>query len=288
MNNLSKSIKRILGNKNTVTVIGVLLCILVLYIGYNMRINEKTKLVEVYYAKETIQPKTKITEEMIGTIELPAAFLTGEYYKNYNDIEGRYSNYNSVIPKGSLFYTELVVKKDELPDSILYDLEENSTISYIKTDVERSYGNIIMPNNYVDIYVKMLNNDNNVVYGKYMENLKVLSVKTNDGLNVFENTETKRLPSYIYFAMPEAEYLTFSMLKYLQEEREESYIEIVIVPSGTNYEETPSVEVTGKYITDYIMNNIERIDYQDELFQNYLTKVEENVNRLKEEYSQTE
>ena len=36
------------------------------------------------------------------------------------------------------------------------------------------------------------------------------------------------------------------------------------------------------------MNNIEKIDYQDELFQNYLTKVEENVNRLKEEYRQTE
>lgn len=280
MNNLSKSIKKILGNKNTVTVIGVLLCILVLYVGYNMRINQKTKLVKVYYAKETIQPKTKITEEMIGTTELPEAFLTGEYYKKLSDIEGRYSNYNSIIPAGSLFYTEQVVKKDELPDSVLYDIEENNTISYVKTDVERSYGNIIMPSNYVDVYVKMTNSNNNIVYGKYMENLKVLSVKTSEGLDVFENTENVRTPSYIYFAMPEAEYLTFTMLKYLQEEREESFIEIVIVPSGTEYEDTPSVKVSGKYITDYIMNNIEKIDYQDELFRNYLTKVAENINQL--------
>ena len=282
MNNLSKSIKKILGNKNTVTVIGVLLCILVLYVGYNMRINQKTKLVKVYYAKETIQPKTKITEDMIGTTELPEAFLTGEYYKSFNDIEGKYSNYNSIIPAGSLFYTAQVVKKDELPDSVLYDVEKDSTISYVKTDVEKSYGNVIMPSNYVDVYVKMTNGNGDIVYGKYMENLKVLSVKTSDGQDVFDNTESVRTPSYIYFAMPEAEYLTFTMLKYLQEEKEEAFIEIVLVPSGTEYEDTPSVKVSGKYITDYIINNIEKIDYQDELFQNYLTKVEENINQLKE------
>lgn len=281
MNNLSKSIKKILGNKNTVTVIGVLLCILVLYVGYNMRINQKTKLVKVYYAKETIQPKTKITEDMIGTTELPEAFLTGEYYKNFNDIEGKYSNYNSIIPAGSLFYTAQVVKKDELPDSVLYDVEKDSTISYVKTDVEKSYGNIIMPSNYIDVYVKMTNGNGDIVYGKYMENLKVLSVKTSDGQDVFDNTESVRTPSYIYFAMPEAEYLTFTMLKYLQEEKEEAFIDIVLVPNGTEYEDTPSVKVSGKYITDYIMNNIEKIDYQDELFRSYLTKVEENINQLR-------
>ena len=281
MNNLSKSIKKILGNKNTVTVIGVLLCILVLYVGYNMRINQKTKLVKVYYAKETIQPKTKITEAMIGTTELPEAFLTGEYYQSFNDIEGKYSNYNSIIPAGSLFYTAQVVKKDELPDSVLYDVEKDSTISYVKTDVEKSYGNVIMPSNYVDVYVKMTNGNGDIVYGKYMENLKVLSVKTSDGQDVFDNTENVRTPSYIYFAMPEAEYLTFTMLKYLQEEKEEAFIDIVLVPNGTEYEDTPSVKVSGKYITDYIMNNIEKIDYQDELFRSYLTKVEENINQLR-------
>ncbi len=282
MNNLSKKIKKILGNKNTVTIIGVLLCIIVLYIGYNMRINQKTKLVKVYYAKETIQPKTKITEEMIGTTELPEAFLTGEYYKKLDEIEGKYSNYNSIIPAGSLFYTEQVVKKEELPDSVLYDIETENTISYVKTDVEKSYGNIIMPNNYVDVYVKLTTNDNKIVYGKYMEGLKVLSVKTSDGQDVFENTDSLRTPSYIYFAMPEAEYLTFTMLKYLQEEKEESFIEIVLVPNGTEYEDEPSVKVSGEYITNYIMNNIEKIDYQDELFQKYLTKVKDNVNQLKE------
>lgn len=281
MSNLSKSIKKILGNKNTVTVIGVLLCILVLYIGYNMRINQKTKLVKVYYAKETIQPKTKITEDMIGTAELPEAFLTGEYYKKLSDIEGKYSNYNSIIPEGSLFYTAQVVKKDELPDSVLYDVEKDNTISYVKTDVEKSYGNVIMPSNYVDVYVKMTNGNGDIVYGKYMENLKVLSVKNSDGQDVFDNTENVRTPSYIYFAMPEAEYLTFTMLKYLQEEKEEAFIDIVLVPNGTEYEDTPSVKVSGKYITDYIMNNIEKIDYQDELFRSYLTKVEENINQLR-------
>ena len=61
MSNLSKSASKFLKNKNTVTVLGVIICFIVLIIGYNVRINQKTELVKVYYANQTIQPKTKIT-----------------------------------------------------------------------------------------------------------------------------------------------------------------------------------------------------------------------------------
>ena len=45
-NNLSKILK----NKNTVTILGVVICLVILYVGYSIRINQKTALVEVYYA----------------------------------------------------------------------------------------------------------------------------------------------------------------------------------------------------------------------------------------------
>ena len=60
-NNLSKILK----NKNTVTILGVVICLVILYVGYSIRINQKTALVEVYYANQTIQPKTKITADMV-------------------------------------------------------------------------------------------------------------------------------------------------------------------------------------------------------------------------------
>ena len=50
MNNLKASMKKLLGNKNTVTILGILLCLVILAIGYNYRINSKVELVDVPYA----------------------------------------------------------------------------------------------------------------------------------------------------------------------------------------------------------------------------------------------
>ena len=80
MNNLKASMKKFLGNKNTVTILGVILCLVILYIGYNYRINSKVELVSVPYAKQTIQPRTYITNDMIGTMNVPKSFLVGNYY----------------------------------------------------------------------------------------------------------------------------------------------------------------------------------------------------------------
>ena len=87
-----KGLQKFLKNKNTVTILGVLACLVILYAGYTMRINKKTALVEVYYANQTIQPKTLITAEMVSKTSVPASFILGTYYKNYNDIVGKYSN----------------------------------------------------------------------------------------------------------------------------------------------------------------------------------------------------
>ena len=61
------SINKFLKNKNTVTILGVLACLVILYAGYTMRINQKTTLINVWYANQTIQPKTLITQEMISS-----------------------------------------------------------------------------------------------------------------------------------------------------------------------------------------------------------------------------
>ena len=105
MNNLSNSLKKFIGNKNTVTIIGVVLCFVILYVGYNAGINQKVRLTEVPYANQTIQPRTEITANMISKMSVPASFLVGSYYRSSEDIVGKYSNYNTIIAEGSLFYT---------------------------------------------------------------------------------------------------------------------------------------------------------------------------------------
>ena len=173
MNNLKASMKKLLGNKNTVTILGVILCLVILAIGYNYRINSKVELVQVPYAVETIQPRTYIKDSMIGIMNVPKSFLVGNYYTQKQNIVGKYSNYNTIIAKGSLFYTDLVTSKADLPDSAFQDVPEGYTVINYPVDIESTYANSMAPGSYINIYYKSLNDKGEVMFGKFISNIKI-------------------------------------------------------------------------------------------------------------------
>ena len=271
MNKFSKFLK----NKNTVTILGVLACLVILYAGYTMRINKKTALVDVYYAKETIQPKTLITEDMVAKMSVPASFIKGTYYKNYQDIVGKYSNYNTMIASGSIFYSDLLVEESNLPDAVLYNVNEGERVVSFSVDTVSTYGNSIMPGNIVDIYVKLYDDNDKLVYGEFYENIEILGVKDASGKNVFENTEETRTPSYIYFSLPEAKYLLFSSLNYI----ETNDIEVVLVPNTVKFDakDPMATEVTSEYLYNFVLDKLEKIDNQQDLYNELLNEMEQSA-----------
>ena len=268
-----KGLNKFLKNKNTVTILGVLACIAILFIGYNIRINQKTALVTVYYANQTIQPKTLITEEMVSRTQVPESFILGSYYKDYDDIVGKYSNYNTMISEGSLFYYDLLVEEENLPDAVLYEVNEGERIVSFPVDMESTYGNSIMPGNIVDIYVKLIDESGKIVYGEFFEKIEALGVKDGNGKNVFENTEEERVPAFLYFSLPEAKYLLFSALNYI----ESNEIQVVVVPNTTKFkaEEPFATEVTSDYLYKFVLDKISQIDDQRELYQALLNEMEQ-------------
>ena len=280
MSNLSKSASKFLKNKNTVTVLGVIICFIVLIIGYNVRINQKTELVKVYYANQTIQPKTKITDDMISSANVPTSFLVRSYYTNYNDIVGKYSNYNTVIASGSLFYNELLIEEENLPDSVFYNVPEGEVVVSFPVNTVSTYGNSIMPNNLINVYVKMIDDSGKIIYGRFIDNINVLAVKDSSGKNVFESTEEERTPAFIYFSLVEPKYLLFSSMNYI----ETNDIEVIIVPNTIKYtpEDKTAVEVTSDYITNFIIDKIKMIDDQKDLYNELLnemaTQTKDNTN----------
>ena len=268
--------KKFLQNKNTVTILGVLACLVILYAGYTMRINQKTALVDVYYAKETIQPKTLVTEDMIGKISVPQSFIVGTIYRNYSDIVGKYSNYNTVIAQGSFFYSELLIEEENLPDAMFYDVNKGERIVSFPVTTESTYGNSIMPSNKVDVYVKYMDN-NKVVYGEFFEKVEILAVKDSAGNNVFESSDQVRTPAYAYFSLEEAKYLLFSSLQYVQDYYSTYEIEIVLVPNTVEYQadEITATEVTSDYLYDFTLNKIKKIDGQEDLYNELLNEMEQ-------------
>lgn len=270
-----KGLNKFLKNKNTVTILGVLACLVILYIGYTMRINQKTALVTVYYARETIQPKTQITEDMIGRMQVPESFIQGTYYRNYNDIVGKYSNYNTMIASGSIFYTDLLVEEASLPDAVFYDVNEGERVVDFPVNVVTTYGNSIMPGNKVDIYVKLYQDNGKLVYGEFFENIEVLAVKDGNGKNVFESTDESRTPAHLYFSLPEAKYLLFSSLNYI----ETNDIEVVLVPNTMKFDanDPTATEVTSDYLYDFVLKQVEKIDNQKDLYNELVNEMEQQA-----------
>ena len=65
MGNLLVPFKKFLSNKNTITILGVLVGIVVLYLGYNWRVTKSVQPVLVPLANTTMISGTKITENEI-------------------------------------------------------------------------------------------------------------------------------------------------------------------------------------------------------------------------------
>lgn len=260
----NSAIKKFLGNKNTVTILGVLLIVVILYIGYNVRINQAVSLKSVPVASTTIAPKTEITSSMITTVSVPTEFLTGSYYSKQENIVGKYTNYNATLVEGSLFYTDLLVAEEDLPDAMFTDLEEGYRVATISlSSVTGLYGT---PGDYIDIYFSGINSDNKVMFGQFLSGLKILSVVDANGNNVYGNITTEEVgsPTTMYIEVPEDLYILFGRFNRINEVSDlNAYL--VLTP----HSEAPNVDnvdiyITSKDVKDLINNYSQEIDKTEE------------------------
>ena len=244
-------LKKFLSNKNTVTIICVILGIAVLYFGYEKRIEDQIQPVTVPYAKTRIEAGSLITEDMVGTIEVPPAMLQGNPYTHMNAVVGKYAQADSIIPEGSLFYGRSVVTKDELPDGgILGDYPDGYVLYSLDVDINSTYGNSILPGNYIDIYLKATNsNTNKIMVGKLFKNVRVLAVKDSSGNSVFNNQDEQSTPSQLIFALPEDYWILLTKASYLR-----SYsTDITPVPTDAgNDGDVDEVSIANEELKDWI------------------------------------
>ncbi|MBQ3141927.1 MAG: hypothetical protein IJB82_00250 [Bacilli bacterium] len=239
---------KFLKNKNTVTILCVIGACIILYIGYNYRINQATRPISVPYAKVEIQPRTLITEDMIGMIEVSSSVVTGNTATSIAQVIGMYSNYNTVIPAGSLFYTSTLVTWDDMPDSAWADIPDGYTVVSLPVDTETTMGNSIYPGNYIDLYYVDYDDQGKLLLGKLIESIEVLSVKDGNGNYVFENSAELREPAYLIFSVPEELHLLLRKASYLSGE-------IVPVQRNADYSENPSATiVSSEYLEDFILS----------------------------------
>ena len=249
MNNLMASAKKFFKNKNVVTVIGVVIILVLLYIGYSTQINSAVEPVQVPVATQTIQPRTQITDDMVQMVDMPNISLSDNVIRSRTQVVGKYSNVNSVIPEGSMFYTDTVINEEELPDAAFTKVKKGEVVYNFPVDMESTYGNSIFPGNMIDIWMKVGDGDEEpIMIGKLIENIEVLAVKDSSGRAVFENTSEQRSPSMMIFGLKSNLYTILRKASYM----ESLGVELYPVPHGGEVTEEGATQVSTQQLVDYI------------------------------------
>lgn len=236
MNNIIVAVKKFFKNKNTVTLIALIVALGGLYYVYNWRINVKTQPVVVPYASQSIGPRTYITNDMIATKKVPGGVVTQSVILNKKEIIGKYVNKDAVIPENGLFYDTAVVKWEEISNTLYSDIPNGHTIVDLKVNKNLTYGNSIYPGNYIDLYYigpGKAGGDKRKVVGKFIESIRVLAVTDSQGQNVFETKGTPKSPSYLIFSVDDEYHILLRKALLV------SGAEIFAVPRNASYSENP-------------------------------------------------
>ena len=227
MGTLINNIKKVLLNRNTVTILAVIAGVIVLWFFYNMTVNNAVNPQRVPVATRNIMAKEMITAEDFEFVEVSSDFLrNANVITNSTQLVGYYVNNETSIPEGGMFYREQIVERSELKEREQEDLPDGYTIYWLEVNNNTTYANSIYPGDKIDLWLKA-EIDSMIVYDEFINSIEVVSVKNSSGDNVFD-MENGGEPRYLSFAVTDDMY-------YYLELAEELGMELYPVPRNKLY-----------------------------------------------------
>lgn len=252
MGNTLTGLKKFFANKNTVTFLCIILGVVVLYVGYNYRVNNATSPVKVPYAKVAINAKTQITAEMIGTTEIPRTLLTTSktLIQNTSEIINKYSSYATGIPKNSYFYSDVIMDEKEMPDYAFKNMADGYTVYSLKVNMSSTYANKIFPDTFIDLYVKATDDTTKkVMFTRLIESIKVKAVKDDNGRALLETGVNNGTPAAMLFEVPDDLFDLLKKAEYVDN------VEVIPVPRNSAYTASQGeTTVDSEQMRQYILS----------------------------------
>lgn len=251
MSNFLTPFKKFLKNKNTVTIICIVIGVLTLVIGYNYRVSKATNLVTVPYAIKNIDKKTQITKDMIGHVKIPNSLVTSakNILTSDKDVLNNYASYTTGIPAKSLFYSELVMKAEQMPDYAFMNMADGYTVYSLKVNNKTTYYNRIRPGDYIDLMVQ-IRDGSTITFGTLVESVKVKAIKDDNGNSLLENTISGGTPAAMLFEVED------SLFDLLKKSEYVANVEIIPIPRNASYTKNEgATEVSSEQIKQKILEN---------------------------------
>lgn len=250
------AIKRFVGNKNVVTILGIALCIGILVLGYFIRVNNSVTTTSIPFAKKELSARSIIGDGDVGNVRISQSYVTGagNVITSAQEVYGKAVAYYSNIPAGSLFYSTSIMDPEELPNASFKDIGQGNTIFSLTVDNNKTYSNSIRPGDYIDLYMSTDDpfNEGSVVFGCFIESIRVLGVKNDFGKNILKNGTNYGSPNQLLFSV-DNEY--FLLLK------DAEFLDIDLVPVLHNAAYTQkgtkeSTKVSSEYLRSIITSKL--------------------------------
>lgn len=250
MGSLINTFKRFFTNKTTVTILGVVVGIAVLFGFYTYRVNNAVNPREVPVATRTLAATEEITDKDIEMVEIGSSFLSDvDVITSVNDLVGKYVTTGTSIAKGAMFYTSQVVEKEELPNSIFDEIPDGYTIYQLRVNNQTTYANTIFPGDRIDLWLSV-NQDGLIYFGEFIRGIEVLAVRDSEGQNVFD-VSSGRTPAWLLFAVPTDMYRYLKVAEYI------SSMTITPVPRNKAYNtDSGATEITNDQLLAMIQSRI--------------------------------
>ncbi|PGL80763.1 Flp pilus assembly protein CpaB [Bacillus thuringiensis] len=166
--------------------------------GYNhFAVENAVKPTKIVVAAKDIPAHTEIKEDMLVERTLPGDGIPPNALRvSKKEVIGKWTNDGQPITENSYLFKNKVVKKEELPDSVILNLKDGEVAFPLLVDLETSSGNSIIPNTYVDLYFKQIVKDGDnekVVFGGLFQRVRVTAAKDSNTEDAFvlEKKESK-------------------------------------------------------------------------------------------------
>jgi Flp pilus assembly protein CpaB len=242
-----------LQNKTVVTILAGIICVAILAISYYNRVNKKISAVPVPIAKVDLVAREQITADKIDSIKVASSAITKNVLRDTKDIEKKYVNYNTKIPKGSFFYTNAVVDWSVMPDAAWSEISDDTTIVSLPVNNRSTYGNSIYPGDKIDLYYRT-QDKGLLVYGKLIEGITVLAVKDSQGYHINQKSASQKDAVALIFNVPEDQHLLLRKALYLDGSG------LIPVPRNAAYSQSDiEANISSEYLKGLINNRCKEV-----------------------------
>ena len=224
-----------------IIVIILCLCVIGNVIAFRYYLAKTINLKTTYIAKHNIPPRTQIKTEDLTMIQIPEKYMQAYTWNEKADIIGKYTSIQGMIPKGSMFYKDMLYNEKEVRDLAITKLQEGMTIFTLETNVS-SLGSI-EEGMYADIHVSISQKKEIPITGILIRHAEVISIKDHKGLSLKDEQSTK-VPYFIELGINQTDIDYLSLASSLGEIR--------LFPSVDSYKPDKSTLEQDSKVTEYL------------------------------------